>query len=151
MSGYYGDFVIPEFLATQTDYLAYTGAQVAPANMQILLRSASAMVQDATSTAYYETDPLTGLPTDTQVSGALTAATCAQAAAWDALGYNPLLGGVADQAVLSATSIGTAHINYADGALVAAARSAAISGLVPDAVRVLELSNLLTPRVWTYG
>jgi hypothetical protein len=150
MSGPYGSFVIPSTLAVPTDLANWTGA-AAPANAIPLLRSATSLVLEATSTAYYSTDPLTGLATDPQLSVALRDATCIQAAAWATLGFNPLTGGVVTSQVKSKKSIGTAHIEYADAAIAAQARADAIAGLVPDAMRMLEQNNLITPRVWVFG
>lgn len=150
MAGYYGDFIIPDMLAQPSDLAAWMGG-TAPANAIPLLREATSLVLDATSTAYYQTDATTGLPTDTQVSAAMNRATCIQAAAWNAMGYDPLTGGVLTSTVKSNKSIGSAHVTYADAQMAAQARADAITGLVPAAVRVLEQNNLLTPRVWTYG
>jgi hypothetical protein len=150
VAGYYGSFVIPATLATPTDLATWTGA-AAPANAVPLLRSASSMVLEATSTAYYSADDLTGLATETQVLNAMRDATCIQAAAWAALGIDPLTGGVLTSQVKSKKSIGSAHVEYADSAIAAQARADAIAGLVPDALRLLEQNNLITPRVWVYG
>jgi hypothetical protein len=150
MGSYYGNFVIPPMLAQPDDLAAWMGDTPAPANATVLLREASRMVLEATSTAYYDTDT-NGLATDTVTATALQQATCIQAAAWNAIGYDPLTGGVQVTAVKVAKGIGSARIQYADAAMAAQARSDAINGLVPAAVQVLELNNLLTPRVWTYG
>lgn len=150
MAGYYGDFIIPSTLALPADLATWTGA-AAPANAVPLLRSASSLILEATSHAYYAVDPLTGLSTDAQVAGILRDATCIQAAAWAILGVDPLAGGVLTSQVTSAKKIGSASITYADATQAADARADAIAGLVPDAHRLLEQNNLLTPRVWVYG
>lgn len=149
MGSYYESFVLPTMLAEPADLATWMAAD-APANATVLLREASRMVLDATSTGYYETDD-TGMATDAQTAAALNQATCIQAAAWNAIGYDPLAGGVQVSAVKSQKAIGSARIQYADAAQAAQARADAITGLVPAAVQVLELNNLLTPRVWTYG
>lgn len=150
MPQYWSDFVVPAALATSADYTAWTGG-TAPANITNLLRSATKLVQEATAVAYYDVDPLTGLATDAQTKQALNDATCIQAAAWAALGYDPLTGGVLVSGVESGTKIGTASITFADGALAAAAKSDAITGLVPEARRVLAQNNLLVPQAWAFG
>lgn len=147
---YWTDFVVPPALATPDDLAAWTTTD-APANAVVLLRSATLLVQEATAQAYYDVDPLTGLATDRQTGQALNDATCIQAAAWAALGINPLLGGVADVGVESATKIGTASITYADAALVAQAQFDAVTGLVPEAMRKLQANNLIVPQAWAFG
>lgn len=151
MAGIFGSFVIPSTLASPADLIAWTGATTAPALAVPLLRSATTLVLTATSAAYYDADPATGLPTDADTLQAMNDATCIQAAAWDAIKYNPLAGGVITSGVKSAKSIGTAHITYADGAMAAQARADAIASLVPDALRLLELNGLLGSHVRMFG
>lgn len=150
MPAYYGDFVLPPALADGDDLAAYMGAD-APVNADQLLRSATALVLDATNQAYYSVDPATGLATDAQIGAAMNQATCAQAAAWSLLGVDPLVGGVGVPTVVSSTGIDTAREVYADAAAAAQARTDALTKLVPDAERVLRLNNLLIPLVWWYG
>lgn len=150
MPAYYGNFVVPPLLAEEADLVAYTGGS-APVNVNVLLRSATTLVLQATRGAYYPVDPTTGLSTDDQIAGALNLATVIQAAAWSALGYDPLTGGVLTTSVASSTKIDTASEQFADAQLAAAARAAAITDLVPEAERVLELNNLLMPNPWTFG
>jgi hypothetical protein len=147
---FYPDFVIPPTLATPTDLANYTGA-ASPTNAIPLLRSASLLVLRETRGAYYDVTTATGLATDAQIGLALNQATCAQAAAWASLGYDPLTGGVLTTGVESSTKIGSAAITFADGALVAAAKASAITELVPEARRILEMNNLLVPWTWTFG
>lgn len=150
MSDFYNSAVIPDMLATAADYTAYTQGDP-PDNINPLLRSCTTMVLDATSGSYYDADPLTGLATDPVIAKALTNATCAQAAAWDALGINPLTGGVLVAGVKTAKGIGTGRISYGDVAQAAAARAAAATDLVPDALRILLNANLIGIEPWTYG
>lgn len=150
MPAYYGDFVTPAALATPDDLAAFTQT-AAPVNATILLRSATTLVLRETRQAYYSVDPTTGLATDAQIAGALQTATLIQAAAWAAIGYDPLTGGVLTPAVQSSAKIGTASVAYSDAALAAQARGDAIQFLVPEAERVLELQNLLIPNPWTFG
>lgn len=150
MPAYYGGFVTPTALCTSTDVATYTGV-AAPVNVAALIRSATRLVLRETRQAYYTVDPLTGLATDTQVSGALRDATVIQVVAWSQLGYDPTTGGVLTPSVKSSKKIATAAVTYADADLAAEARAAAIGGLVPEAMQVLELQNLLIPNPWTFG
>ena len=150
MPAYYGNFVVPETLAAPEDLTAWTGTDE-PSNATVLLRSATSLVLEATRQAYYDVDPLTGLATDTQIGGALKNATVIQAAAWAALDYDPLTGGVVTAGVESSTKMLSATIVFADAAQASQSRADAVTGLVPEAVRVLELNNLLIPNPWAFG
>lgn len=150
MAGLFGNFVVPDFLAQPSDLATWTGV-AAPANATPLLRAATSMVLTATLGGYYAVDPATGLATDPVVARVLNDATCIQAAAWAALGIDPNLGGVVTAGVASAKSIGSAHLAYADAAAAAAAKEAALNGLVPAAMRKLAQNNLLPTNVWLYG
>lgn len=138
-------------LATSDDYEEYTGGD-APANIAALLRSASNMVRRDTRVAIYDVDT-DGAATDDDLIAALRDATCAQAAAWAALGINPLSGGVVTTStgVVSSKSLDGASISYAGAASAAEAQAAATTSLVPDAVQILRDAGLLDGRVWTYG
>ena len=150
MAGLFGNFVVPTMLAQPADLAAWTGA-AAPGNAAPLLREASSLVISASSSSYYAADPATGLATDPVVAKALNDATCIQAAAWQALGIDPLAGGVAVAGVASEKSIGSAHIKLADAAQAAEARAKALTTLVPAAVRKLQENNLMDSNVWMYG
>lgn len=150
MAGLFSNFVVPEFLAQIGDLAEWTGAD-APVNAKPLLRAATSLVLSASSTSYYDADPVTGLATDPAVAKVLNDATCIQAAAWAALGINPLTGGVQVAGVATSKSIGTAHITYADGAAAATAKARALTELVPEAVRKLVENNLMDSNVWVYG
>jgi len=150
LPAYYGDFVVPELLAEVADWDASVYGP-SPSNAARLLTAAAALVLDATNMAYYNVDSSTGLATDTQIAGALTMATVIQAAAWAAIGYDPAAGGVQTAAVVQSSKAGGASDTFADANIAAQARQAAITGLVPDAVRVLRLNNLLIPNPWVFG
>jgi hypothetical protein len=150
MAGLFGNFVVPSMLAQVADLAAWTGADP-PVNAVPLLRSASSLVLQATSSSYYAVDDTTGLATDPIVAQVLNDATCIQAAAWAALGVNPLTGGVQVAGVASSKSIGTAHITYADGAAAATAKAEALTKLVPEAARKLVENNMMDSNVWMYG
>ena len=149
MAGLFGNFVVPDMLAQPADLTAWAG--VSPANATVLLRSATSLVLDATKGAYYAVDTLTGLATDPVVAKVLNDTTCIQAAAWDAIKYNPLTGGVVTAAVVEEKAIGSARLKYADAGLAAASRAQAVAALVPDALRKLAQNNLLPSNVWIYG
>ena len=148
MAGLFGNFVVPDMLAQPADLTAWAGST--PANAAVLLRSATALVLAATKGAYYAVDATTGLATDTAVAKVLKDATCIQAAAWDAIKYNPLTGGVLTASVVEEKAIGSAKIKYADASAAGTARSQAVTGLVPDAVLKLAQNNLLSSAVWMY-
>jgi hypothetical protein len=150
MAGLFGNFVVPDALAAPADLAAWTGAD-APVNAVPLLRSATSLVLSATKGAYYAVDPLTGLATDPVVAKVLNQTACIQAAAWAALGIDPLTGGVVVSTVVSQKSIGSAHLSYADAAQAADAKARALTTLVPEAVAKLSQNNLLASNVWVYG
>jgi hypothetical protein len=150
MPAYYGDFVTPPTYAVPADLAEYTQS-AAPANATILLRSATTLVLDATNQAYYSVDLTTGLPTDAQILAALKQATVIQAAAWAAIGYDPLTGGVQTSTVLQSSKAGGSSDTFADAQFAAQARADAIKGLVPEAERVLRYNNLLIPNPWVFG
>ena len=150
MAGLFGNFVVPDMLATPADLSAWTGQPV-PANATPLLRSASSLVLGASSASYYAVDPVTGLATDPVVAKVLNDATCIQAAAWAALGIDPLLGGVVVASVASSKSIGSASLSYSDAGQAADAKAKALTTLVPEAARKLRENNLMGSNVWMYG
>jgi hypothetical protein len=150
MTGFFGTFVIPPTLATPTDLATWTGT-TAPVNAPVLLRSASMLVLRETEGAYYTIDPLTGLPTDAMMINALRDATCIQAAAWAAINYNPLAGGVVTATVASSKKIGTASIVNEGAIAAAASQAAAGQTLVPEAITKLQQNNLLGSAPWTFG
>lgn len=150
MAGLFGNFVVPTMLAQPTDLATWT-QQDPPANAAVLLREATSLVLAATGSSYYAADPDTGLATDPTTAAVLRDATCIQAAAWNALGIDPLTGGVVVSGVKSQKSIGTAHITYADAGMAAQAKAEALTSLVPSAVRKLQENNLLDSNVWLYG
>jgi hypothetical protein len=147
---YYGNFVVPDSLATATDYTTWT-SKAAPTNIAPLLRACTSMVLDATEGAYYDTDPLTGVATDPRQLAAMRDAVCIQAAAWVVLGIDPLTGGVLTSTVKKSKKLATASIEYADADAATAARTAAYNHLVPEAARKLQQNNLVGSGPWTFG
>lgn len=137
--------------ATSTDYQAWTGG-TAPSNIAPILRTASLAVREATEAAFYATDT-TGMPTDTTVVQAFNDATCCQAAALIAIGYDPTTGGVVTPTVKVSKQLGSAHLTYAteDVQAAAEAKQQAITGLVPEAQRILRNAGLLKSVPWVVG
>ena len=142
MSMFLGPFVVPSLLATPGD-LATWISDAAPNNALALLRSATTLVLDATEGAYYSVDVLTGLATDAQVLGAMRDATCIQAAAWNAIGYDPLAGGIVTALVKSSKKIGSASFSIAGADTAAASQAGASGQLVPEAMKKLQQNNLV--------
>jgi hypothetical protein len=153
MSDYYGDAVVPDMLASVDQFTAWATRRgiTVPDNATALLLSCTILVIDATDGAYYDTDSTTGLATDPLIGNALADATCIQAAAWAALGIDPVMGGTATVGVRTAKGIGSARVSYADAAQAADARALATVGLVPDAERRLRQVNLIGAEPWTFG
>jgi len=140
-------FTVPTALATASDLAAWTG-QTAPSNATQLLRAATSLVLENV-TALYDTDD-DGVATDTNIKQAMNDAVCIQAAAWSAIGYDPLTGGVLNVKTAASKSIGSGQITYANANVTAQAQQDAYTGLVPEAVRVLGQQNLLDTHIWTY-
>lgn len=119
----------------------------------VLLRAASRLVDGALLTAVYATDD--GRATDPRVLGALADATCAQAAAWAALGIDPVTGLPAEvkRGPVKAKALGTASFDYdtTEATLAAQARTRAATSLAPEAWQILADAGLLTGRVWVSG
>ncbi|HEY9409329.1 MAG TPA: hypothetical protein VIQ30_22650 [Pseudonocardia sp.] len=126
--------------ATTDDLTTWTG-EAAPANAAILLRSASGLIGEQTSLALYDVDAA-GLPTDPAVVEAFRDATCAQAAAWAALGVDPVKGPAGVTPAVVGKQLGTAQLQYA--APATDARAAVTTQLVDDARRILTQAGLLS-------
>lgn len=138
--------------AAASDYLTWTGAATAPANITQILRTASLAVREATEMFYYTVDT-NNLPVDTDIKQAFNDAACCQAAALVALEYDPTTGGTVTATVEQGTSIGTAHITYAAADTLAAveAKRRAITGLVPEAQRILRNAGVYKTGPWIAG
>lgn len=67
-------------------YAAYFPGSTAPANLDVLLRQASRVVDKLLRGRVYDVDPTSLLPTDADVAAAMSDATCAIAGELDALG-----------------------------------------------------------------
>lgn len=136
------------------EQLAAEPWSVTPDNAAVLLRAASRMVDGALLTAVYDVDT-DGRATGSDVLDVLRDATCAQAAAWSALGIDPLVGPAGDSgpAVVASKSIGSGSISYdrSGAAIAAQARAQAATILAPEAWSILATSGLLSGRVQLYG
>lgn len=142
-------YVVPTTLASPQELAEWT-LSVAPANAPQILRGCTSLVLAATKTAVYATDPATGLATDTVVKNALRDATCIQASAWVALNIDPATGGAMQTGkTVKRKKIGTAEVEYSESEAkaVAAARFAAYTELVPEALAYLRNRGLITATV----
>ncbi len=93
--------------ATSTDYQTYTG-QTPPTGIDVLLADASRFLEARVfRLCWYETDAVTGMPTNTLVIGAFRDAACAQAQWWDELGDSTGAGG----AGWGSVSLGSAQMS----------------------------------------
>lgn len=132
--------------ATAQDLAAWTG-DTAPSNADLLLRSASILVRDATKAALYDVDA-SGKPSDTDVLEAFTDATCAQAAMWDAADIDPAEGGVGVAApTVTRKSMGGRSVEYSDlsgSVTVQQDRAKAARTLCDEALAILASAGLLS-------
>lgn len=131
--------------ATSAQLATWTG-EAAPANADLLLRSASILVALAAGQNLYGAAP------SGSTAEALRDATTAQAAAWIALGVTPTSGGALTEAPVKRSSIGTGTVER-DTALLAQARADAVAELVDEARAILAAAGLLLLDlpVWTSG
>jgi hypothetical protein len=139
-------YIVPDTLASAEDYAKLPGVPPAPDDIDATLEACTDLVLAATATARYDVDPATGLAADAAIRGALTAATCLQAAAWVTLGIKPYAGAASSSGIKTSTKIGSASFEYAGAGAAAAARSAAATDLVPVAARRLQKHGLLGQR-----
>lgn len=135
--------------ATMDDVQEWTG-QVVPDNVVPLLRSASALVEDATMLAVYSVSP-DGLPRLTAVGDAFRDATCEQVAFWAANNLDPSAGGLDELSVkvASSKSIKGASVSYdaADSARAKQARVDALTTLCASAFQILRNAGLVSAVV----
>lgn len=138
--------------ATSTDYQAWPGVTSTPSNIAAILQSASLAVREATAMCYYLADT-TGLPTDATIKQAFNDATCCQAAALVAIGYDPTTGGTVTATVKQSKGIGSAHIQIAsaDAQAASQAKKRVIEGLTLDAQRILRDAGLRITGPWVVG
>lgn len=118
----------------------------------ILLRSASALVLDATAAAVYVTDA-EGMPTHLDTLAAFKAATMEQASAWSVHNIDPRRGPTGAARRVASKSLGGASVSYvtdpaADNYLSDLASGAS---LTLSAWRILRNAGLISNRVETGG
>jgi hypothetical protein len=139
--------------ATPTDLSAWTGA-AAPANATQLIRSASRLVRQATSVAFYAVDAQL-MPTDTGLVQAFKDATCAQVTLWAVNGIDPSSGGITAAGVLKARAIGTAKLDYdttaATSVTAFAAKAFAARTLCRESIEILQQAGITTNSPWIAG
>ena len=126
--------------ADAADLTNWTGT-TAPDNATTLLRTASMVVRRATKTAVYAVDD-NNVPSDTDISDAFRAATCAQAAAMAANDVDPLAGQAGASQEIASTSIGSASISFAAGGSAEMAASL-LADLCSEAAMILSGAGLL--------
>ncbi|GAA1327589.1 hypothetical protein GCM10009592_14620 [Brachybacterium rhamnosum] len=121
--------------ATQEDLAEWSSVPI-PDTVDRMLEAASRLIERATITAVYPTDP-DGYPVDGDTRDGFRMATCAQVAAWVELGVNPILGaaGVTAKPTLTGKSIGGASLSYSPGATSDV--TATIGGLTEQAAAIL--------------
>lgn len=112
-------------------------SDTSPVNAESLLRSASILVRRATLTAVYTTAP----------TEALADATCAQVAAWSALGIDPAKGAADSGKAIAQKSIGSGSIQYAVYAKTAEARADAATSLCQESLLILAAAGLISSGV----
>ncbi|OOL31859.1 hypothetical protein GQ85_11035 [Rhodococcus rhodochrous] len=132
--------------ATADDYAAYPDAATAPANLGMMLREASLMVREVCRSDLFDTDPTTGMPTDTALVEALRDATCAQAEVWAATAADPVKGPGGQDPRLTVSAIDGASVSF-DTYLTMDARARALVQLAPSAVRHLRNAGLASAGV----
>jgi len=88
-------------------------ASAAPANAEVLLRSASMLVREATNRATYKVVDATGLPVAADLLAAFADATCSLATAYSKLGIDPLSGSAGFDREISSKALGAAQVAYA--------------------------------------
>ncbi|QKN87652.1 head-to-tail adaptor [Streptomyces phage Cumberbatch] len=128
---------MPRVYATPDQLAEYTG-QPAPADASRLLARASEDVEDALTTAIYDTDNA-GMPTDPDVISAMADATCAQVEYVTAQGGDDT--GAAGQ--WDSVSIGPVSMSGRRGGPVGAAVD-----IGPRALRTLARAGLLPGVIW---
>lgn len=135
--------------ATPADLQEWTG-QAPPDNAVPLLRSASALVEEATMLAVYPVFS-DGMPRGADHVGAFRDATCAQAAFWAANGLDPAAGELVElgKRVASSKSVKGASVSYdaADAAAAKQARVDALRTLCAEAFQILRNAGLVSAVV----
>lgn len=142
---------MPLVYATATDYETWSG-QVAPANIDSLLRAASSMVRGATRSAWYTTTQA-GLPSDEDVAEAFRDATTAQAYYWDRQGIDPYAGQTLDTVprVVQTESLASGSVTYGDVPHILSSVESAAKVLAAEPIDILAAAGLLGGSPVVYG
>lgn len=123
-----------------------------PENAEDVILLASALVTEATMTAFYSVDA-DGVPTDEDTRTRFKAATIAQVNHWTGLGIDPTQGvaGLTDERRVSTKSIGSASVSYDFRGMQdnVEARAEALHTLAPMAVAIL--GHLMRGPVIVHG
>lgn len=93
--------------ATSSDYQVYSGQAAGPDTDRLLQRASTMLDAQVFRVCHYQADPTTGLPTDTVVAAAFSAAVCAQVEWWAAVGDSIGIGGIGTYGTVR---IGTVHM-----------------------------------------
>jgi len=130
--------------ATSAQYVSYTG-QTAPTNIDALLARASRFLDSAViRLCWYEADTVTGMPTNTTVLEAFSAAVCAQVQWWEETGDE--LGTASQWSSVSIGSVSLSGRNSSSG------NSGSSGGrTVADAALETLRSPDLTPDIFELG
>lgn len=142
---------MPLLYANATDYESWSG-EVAPANVESLLRAASSMVRGATRAAFYTTTP-TGLPSDEDVLEAFRDAVCAQAYYWARQGIDPYAGQTLTDTprVVQSESLASGSVTYGDVPHILSSVESAAKVLAPEPIDILTEAGLLGGLPVVYG
>lgn len=133
--------------ATRADLLAYTAGMTSyavpaePEATRVLTRASQRLDATVLRTAIYDTDDVTGLPTDTDVIAAIRDATCAQVVWWAQTGSET---GANDQ--YGDVAIGSVRLGRGKAGSGTASSTPAVAPAVAD-----HLADLTPGVVTTYG
>ncbi len=132
-----------KLFATAEQYAEYA-QQEAPANIDRLLRIASAWVQDTVKRARF-TVTADGDPQDPHIAEALRDATCEQIYVWQENGVEP--GHSPERGAVTSSSIGDASISYETDSVVRD-RALIASSIAPTALTILDAAGLWEGHPW---
>lgn len=141
-------YATPEELATWLNPDA-TDPQP-PANANLLLREATATIENVTGGSVYNVDRATGLPSDAHVALAMKEAVLQQAADLSTNGIDPQKADGGLKPEVASKSLAGMSVSYIQNGNAAATRAALAGGQVsPRAWAYLERAGLLTSAVQT--
>ena len=132
-----------KLFATAEEYATYAN-EAPPANIDRLLRIASAWVQDTVKRAHF-TVTKDGDPKDPRIVEALRDATCEQVYVWAQNGVEP--GKQSDRGAVTSSSIGDASISYETDSVVRD-RALIASAIAPTALTILDAAGLWEGHPW---